>query len=174
MKKNIFYSLVITFIIFGCGTIQSIVKSTFPYTSTLIIPASSKINTPLTATSSASSFDQIFTGQGSNTNQISQVRVASVKLESTNPSDQNLGILKSAKVYLLNNSNETLIATRTDIASTVGRAIMLDIDNSKFLDDYLKGGNVRIRLEYVLQSGLTTDLSIKASVGLNALPASTN
>lgn len=174
MKKNFFYYSIVALIIFGCGTIQSIVKSTFPYTSTLIIPASSKTNTTLTATSPASSFDQIFTGQGSNTNQISQVRVASVKLESTNPSEQNLGILKSAKVYLLSNSNETLIATRTDIASTVGRAIMLDIDNSKFLDDYLKNGNVRIRLEYVLQSGLSTDLSVKASIGFNAMPAASN
>lgn len=172
MKKTIFYTFIIAIAIAGCGTIQSIVKSTFPYTSTLIIPASSKINTPLAATSTASSFDQIFTGQGSNTNQISQVRVASVKLESTNPSNQNLGILKSAKIYLVNNTNETLIAARTDIASTVGRAIMLDIDNTKFLDDYLKNGNVKVRLEYTLQSGLNTDLSLKASIGLNVMPAS--
>ena len=172
MKNTILYAFVIVIAIAGCGTIQSVVKSTFPYTSTLTIPASTKLNTNAVAVSTASSFDQIFTGQGSNTNQISQVRVASVKLESTNPSNQSLGILKAAKVYLINNNNETLIATRTDIASTVGRAIMLDIDNTKFLDEYLKNGNVKVRLEYTLQSSLSTDLSVKASIGFNVLPAS--
>lgn len=172
MKNTILYAFVIAIAVSACGTIQSVVKSTFPYTSTLTIPASTKVNTSSVAVSTASSFDQIFTGQGSNTTQISQVRVASVKLESTNPSNQSLGILKAAKIYLINNNNETLIATRTDIAPTVGRAIMLDIDNTKFLDEYLKAGNVKVRLEYTLESSLSTDLSVKASIGFNVLPAS--
>jgi hypothetical protein len=171
MKRIILSMIMLTVLVYGCSTIQSIVKSTFPYTSTLIIPANSKINTTLSATSPASSFDQVFIGQGNNASQVSQVRVASVKLDASNPSTQSLGILKSVNIYLVNNDGETLVATRTDIAPTIGSSIMLDIDNSKFLDDYLKNGNVRVRMQYVLRSNITMDLSVKASIGFNAAPA---
>ncbi|MBK0381480.1 hypothetical protein I5M32_00785 [Pedobacter sp. SD-b] len=174
MKKVITGLFVLTAVITSCATVQSIVKSTFPYTSTLIIPASSETGKTLTATSSASSFDEIFTGNGSNTSQISQVRINSAKIEAENPSNQNLGVFKSVQVYLLNGANQTLVASRKDVSTTVGNSLVLDVDNSKFLDDYLKSGNVKVRVEYVLQNGLNVDLSVKASLGFNASPASTN
>lgn len=171
MKKIIFSLLIVTTIISSCSTLQSIVKSTFPYTSTLIIPSSSQTNTTLSATSTASSFDQIFTGQGTNTDQISQVRISSAKIDAVSPSSQNLGVIKSINLYLVNGSNQVLVASRSDIASSVGKSVVLDIDNSKFLDDYLKSGNVRVKMEYVLQSNLSVDLSVRAVLGFNTAPA---
>ncbi len=174
MKKTIAGLFVLTVFISSCATIQSIVKSTFPYTSTLIVPASSQTGTTFSATSSASSFDQIFTGSGSNTSQISQVRMSSAKIEAISPSNQNLGVFKSVKVYLLNGSNQVLVASRDDISASVGNSVVLDIDNSKFLDDYVKSGTVRVRMDYVLQSGLSVDLSVKASLGFNTSPTTAN
>nr|WP_294896870.1 hypothetical protein [uncultured Pedobacter sp.] len=174
MKKNFIGILSLAIILSSCATLQSIVKSTFPYTATLIVPANQKTGSNYSATSSASSFDQIFTGSSSNTSGISQVRISSAKIESVNPAGQNLGAFKSIKVYLLNGSNEVMVASRNDIASTVGNSLVLDIDNSKFLDDYLKSGTVRIRVDYVLQNSFPVDLSLKASLGFNTSPASTN
>ena len=174
MKKLIGGLFILTVIITSCATVQSIVKSTFPYTSTLIIPAASKTGSTLTATSSATSFDQIFTGNSSNTNQITQVRISSAKIESENPSNQNLGVFKSINIYLVNGSQQTLVASRNDVSTTVGKSLVLDINNSKFLDDYLKSGTVRVKMEYVLQSGLSVDLSVKASLGFNTSPATSN
>ncbi|MFC5284608.1 hypothetical protein [Pedobacter alpinus] len=174
MKKLASGLFILTIFISSCATLQSIVKSTFPYTSTLIIPASSQTGKTISATSSASSIDQIFTGNGSNTSQISQVRISSAKIEAVNPTNQNLGVFKSIKVYLLNGSNEALVASRNDVAATTGNSLVLDIDNSKFLDDYVKTGNVRIRMDYILQNSLSVDLSVKASIGFNTSPANTN
>lgn len=175
MKKTIIAIITITSIIAACGTMQSLIRSTFPYTATLIVPASAKTNTNLSATSSASSFDQIFTGQGSNTSFIKEVRVASAKVESSNPTNQNLGVFKSIRLYISrgDGSSEVMVAQRTDISSTVGRSLVLDIDNSKFLDEYIKGNTVRLRMEYELREGLSTDVSLKASVGFTTTPDTT-
>lgn len=174
MKKIALGLIFLTAFATSCATLQSIVKSTFPYTSTLIVPASSQTGRTFSSTSSASSFDQIFTGSGSNTSQISQVRMSTAKIEAISPSNQNLGVFKSIRVYLLNGSNQVMVASRTDVSATTGSSLVLDIDNSKFLDDYVKSGTVRVRMDYVLQSGLNVDLSVKASLGFNASPATAN
>ena len=174
MKKILSGLIILSVFVSSCATLQSIVKSTFPYTSTLVIPASSQTGRTFSATSTASSIDQIFTGSGSNTSQISQVRMATAKIDAVSPSSQNLGIFKSVKVYLMNGSSEVLVASRNDISSTVGSSVVLDIDNSRFLDEYLKSGSVRVRMDYVLQSGLSVDLSVRASLGFNTSPATAN
>ena len=172
MKKALIVLIAITSIIAACGTMQSIIRSTFPYTATLIVPASAKTNTNLSATSSASSFDQIFTGQGSNTNSVKEVRIASAKVEASNPVSQNLGAFKSIRLYISrgDGSSEVMVAQRSDISSTVGNSLVLDIDNSRFLDEYIKGSTVRVRMEYELRNSLNSDASVKASLGFSTAP----
>jgi hypothetical protein len=172
MRKIIIGFIAIASILTGCATVQSLVRSTFPYTATLLIPASSRTGTNLSATSSANSFDQIFTGQGSNTDAVKEIRIASAKIVASNPSNQNLGVIKSIKIYLSrgDGSSEILVASRTDISSSVGNSLVLDIDNSRFLDDYIKGSTVRVRMEYVLRESINSDASVKASLGFSVAP----
>ncbi len=172
MKKILIGFIAIASLATGCATVQSLVRSTFPYTATLIIPASGRTNTTLSATSSANSFDQIFTGQGTNTSSVKEIRIASAKIESSNPSNQNLGVIKSVKLYLSrgDGSGEIMVASRTDITPTTGSSLVLDIDNSRFLDDYIKGSTVKIRMEYILRDALNVDASVKASLGFSVAP----
>lgn len=172
MKRSILAFIVLGTILTGCSTVQSIIRSTFPYTANLVVPVTSKANTEQSATSQASSFDQIFTGQGSNTEAIRDVRVASVKIDATSPSGQSLGVFKSVKIYISrgDSSKEVLVATRNDIAITVGSSIMLDADTTLLLDDYIKSSTVRIRMEYVLRSTISSDINLKVSLGLNVAP----
>ncbi len=166
MKKVLIYTLLVFLFFTSCATVQSVVRSVFPYTATLIIPAANSSNNAFSISSAARSFDQIFTGQ-TNNNQISQVRIASARIDAISPTTQNLGTFKSIKLYLVNGKEQTLVATRTDIAATAGRSIMLDTDNSKLLDDYLKAGTSSIKMEYVLQNNLNADLSVKISLSFN-------
>lgn len=172
MKRSIIAIIVSASILSGCSAIQSIVRSTFPYTATLSVPTSTGTDVVQSVTAQASSFDQIFTGQGSNTKAITDVRVSSVKLDATYPSTQSLGIFKSVKIYILrgDSSRELLIATRDNIASTVGKSIMLDADTTILLDEYIKESTVRVRMEYVLRNATTADITIKASLGFDAAP----
>lgn len=176
MKKNLIILLAFIAVLTGCATVQSIVRSTFPYTATLMVPASNRTNTSMSATSSASSFDQIFTGQGSNTASVKEVRIASAKIIASSPSNQNLGVFKSIKIYLSRGdaSGEIMVASRSDISSTVGSTLTLDVDNSRFLDEYIKGATVRVRMEYVLRNNLTVDASVRASLGFSVAPPNTS
>jgi hypothetical protein len=172
MRRSILAFVVLGTILTSCAAVQSIIRSTFPYTATLVVPSNAKVNTEQSATSQASSFDQIFTGQGSNTESIRDVHVASVRIDATSPSGQSLGVFKTVRIYISrgDSSKELLLATRNDIATTVGSSIMLDADTTLLLDDYIKGSTVRIRMEYVLRSAISSDINLKASLGLNVAP----
>ena len=176
MKRSILAFIVAGSILTGCAAVQSVVRSTFPYTATLLVPRSSATNSTLSATSQASSLDQIFTGQGSNTDAVKDIRIASAKIEATSPSSQNMGAFKSIRIYLSrgDSSSEIMVASRNDIGANVGSSIMLDIDNSRLLDDYIKGSTVRVRMEYVLRDALSVDLSLRASLGFSVAPKTVN
>jgi hypothetical protein len=175
MKKVFLLFLAVTGLISACGTLQSIIRSTFPYNATVIIPANSRTGTTLSATSSASSFDQIITGQGSNTSQVKEIRIASAKIDAANPSTQNLGVFSSIRIYLSreDGSREVFVASRNDISANTGNNVVLDIDNSLFLDDVVKGSTVRMRMEYVLRNTLNTDISLRVSLGFKSTPNTT-
>lgn len=172
MKKLLASSIILAVIVSACSTIQSIVRSTFPYTATLIVPASAQTGSALSATSSASSFDQIFTRQEGSNARVAQIRISSAKLEAANPSNQNLGIFKSVKLFLSSDgSNEILVASREDVSAGTGNSLVLDVNSSRFLDEYLKGTNVKVRMEYVLRNPVTVDASMRASLSFSSEPA---
>ncbi len=171
MKKIIPVLISFVIIISGCATVQSIIKSTFPYTATIVIPATSKSNTTISASSQATSIDEVFGNQNGN-NYVKEVRIASAKLVASNPSNKSMGIFKSVKLYISsgNNSQEVMVASRNDIQENIGSELALDIDNSRFVDDYIKGSSLRVRLEYVLRSSTTMDVSIRTSLSFISSP----
>lgn len=173
MKKFIIAFIATATVLTGCSTLQSVLRSTFPYTATLIIPSGARTGVTMSSTSSATSVDQIFTGQGTNTGQVTQVRMASAKIDASNPAGQNLGVFSSIRVYLSRSdgSGEVMVASRSDISPTAGSSVVLDIDNSRFLDDVVNNSNVRVRMEYVLRNQLTIDTSVRVSLGFSTTPA---
>lgn len=171
MKKTFLVLTTIIIALSGCATVQSIIKSTFPYTATIIIPASSKSNTPISASSQATSFDEIFGNQNGNS-YIKEIRIASAKMVANNPSNKSLGMFKSVKLYISsgNSRDEVMVASRNDVQENIGPELVLDIDNSRFVDDYIKGSSLRVRLEYVLRDSTAMDVSIKTSLSFISSP----
>ncbi|WP_207428496.1 hypothetical protein [Pedobacter sp. SYSU D00535] len=155
----------------ACSTIQSIIRSTLPYTATLIIPASTNTGRTHSAVSQASSVDQLF-GNRTNAN-IKEVRISSARLEASNPNNQNLGVFSSIRLYLAKSdgSGELLVASRGDIGTSVGSSVVLDIDNSKFLDEIVRSNSARVRMEYVLREQLPVDVSVRATLNFTSTPA---
>jgi hypothetical protein len=170
MKKAIPLLIAFAIAITGCATVQSIIKSTLPYTATLVIPASNKANTTISAKSSASSLDQVF-GNQNGTSYIKDVRIASAKLTAYNPTSASLGMFKSVNLYISSGSSgEILVASRTDVQANIGSDLVLDIDNSRFLDNYIQGSSISVRLEYVLRNSTTADVSVKTSLSFTSVP----
>jgi hypothetical protein len=171
-KKTLPVLIALLFIFSGCGMFESVVKSTFPYTTNLTIPASSQPGTQYTAVNIATSYDQNFTKDGNNANHIGEVMVVSAKLRSTDPAGFNIGNLEYVKFYMSKHdgSDEILVASRTDITQGVGNSMVLDIDNSNFLDQLVRQPDVRIRMVYKLRNGIDTDVTLKLILGLSAYP----
>jgi hypothetical protein len=170
MKKLTYILFAAVIFLSSCATVQSIIKSTFPYTASLIIPASAKTNVTNSATSAASSFDQVF-GNDKGSDYVKEVRIANAKIIALNPTSQSMGVFKSVKMYISNGSSgEVMVASRNDIGENIGNDLILDIDNSRFLDKYIKGNNLRIRMEYVLRKGVSTDVSVRASLNFSSSP----
>src|ERR1700743_1246799 len=172
IRKLFPFSIALMVIFSGCGMFESIVKSTFPYTTTLTIPASSQPGVECTAISMATSYDQDFTKDGNNANHIEDVRVVAAKLRSVEPSDFNIGNLVSARFYMSTHdgNDEVLVASRTDITQGVGNTMVLDIDNSSFLDELIRQPDVRIRMVYKLRNNITGDANLRLLLGLSAYP----
>ena len=171
-KKPLPVLIALLFVFSGCGMFESVVKSTFPYTTNLTIPASSEPGKQYTAVNMATSYDQNFTKDGNNANHIGQVMVVSAKLRSTDPAGFNIGNLEYVKFYMAKHdgSDEILVASRTDITKGVGNSMVLDIDNSNFLDQLVRQPDVRIRMVYKLRNGVDTDVTVKLILGLSAYP----
>ena len=122
------------------------------------------------ATSSTSSFDEIFGNQNA-TDYIKDVRVASVRLDASNPTKQSLGIFKSVKLFVVNSKgSEVMVASRSDVSENIGNNLVLDIDNSRFVDDYIRGSNLKVRMEYVLRNSLASEVSVRAAINFSASP----
>ena len=170
IKKPLPILIALLFIFSGCGIFESVVKSTFPYTTNLTIPASSEPGKQYTAVNMATSYDQNFTKDGNNANHIGQVMVVSAKLKSTDPTNFNIGNLEYVKFYMSKHdgSDEILVASRTDITKEVGNSMVLDIDNSNFLDQMVRQPDVRIRMVYKLRKAIESDVTIKLVLGLSA------
>jgi hypothetical protein len=170
MKKLILFYTFLSLIVAGCATVQSIVKSTFPYTATLSIPASSATGTSQTTVSMGSSFDQNFVKDGNNATKVKEVRIASAKLTVNEPAGFNIGNIQTAKVYMAksNGEGEVLVASRTDIGGNVGTSLVLDIDNSKLLDELVREKSVRIKMVYTMRNKTDVKASLRITLGVSA------
>lgn len=171
-RKVLFLSLGLALVLGSCAMMQSIVKSTFPYTTTLTIPKSSQVGVELSVTGTATSFDQDFKKDGNNADKVSEVRIVSARIESREPSDFNIGNLVWAKVYMskADSTDEVLVASRTDITPGVGNSMVLDIDNRNFLDQQVREPKVRIRMAYQLRNHINTNADLHIVLGLGAFP----
>jgi hypothetical protein len=66
--------------------------------------------------------------------------------------------------------DEVLVASRQDITAGVGNSLVLDIDNSHFLDQLVREPDIRIRMVYQLRKKATDDITLHLVLGLNAYP----
>ena len=171
IKKHRIILITLCVLFSGCAMFQSIVKSSFPYTATLVVPASSKPGSEGSAISMATSFDQNF--NKNNGDRITLVRIVSAKLMSIEPTDYNIGNLSSVSIYLSkeDGQNEIMVASRSDIGANVGNSVVLDIDNSNMLDELVREPQIRVRMAYKARKAIKTDASVQVVLGLAAYPA---
>jgi hypothetical protein len=168
--KNIFLTAAIASVaLVSCGTVQSLVQNTFPYTANVLVstgvPADKEVSSTATATNVQTWFG------GNNNAKIKDVRISDAKVSVVSPSGGNLSALKSIKVYISSSgTGEKLVASRSDI-STDASSLNLDLGNSGFLDEVVKSTGVTVRTVYELKNQTSSDMNLKVALNFSSVPA---
>lgn len=168
--KNIFSTAIIaSAALVSCGTVQSIVQNTFPYTANVLVSTGVPANKEVSSTATASNVQTWF--GGNNNAKIKDVRISDAKISVVSPSGGNLGDFKSIKVYVSSSgTGEKLVASRSDI-STTSSSINLDLNDTGYLDEVVKSSGLTVRTVYELKNQTSSDMNIKVALNFSSIPA---
>lgn len=167
--KNIFSAAIIaSAALVSCGTVQSVIQNTFPYTANVLVSTGVPANKEVSSTATATNVQTWF--GGNNNAQIKDVRISDAKISVVSPAGGNLSALKSIKVYISSTgTNERLVASRSDI-STNSSSLNLDLNNTGFLDEVVKSTGVTVRTVYELKNQTTSDMNLKVALNFSSVP----
>lgn len=168
--KNIFSAAIIaSTALVSCGTVQSVIQNTFPYTANVLVSTGVPANKEVSSTATATNVQTWF--GGNNNAQIKDVRISDAKISVVSPAGGNLGALKSVKIYISSTgTNERLVASRSDI-STSSSSLNLDLNSDTgFLDEVVKSTGVTVRTVYELKNQTTSDMNLKVALNFSSVP----
>lgn len=165
--------LLISVVFSACGTMESIVKSSFPYTTTLMIAQTSQPGKEYSSANEAQSLDQSFSKTGNNADKIDAVHIISAQLRAAGPdADYNIGQLSSVQVYMskADGKDEVMVASEKNISPTTGNSMNLAIDNSHFLDELVRQPSVNVRMKYKLRNKASKDINLNVILNVTGYP----
>lgn len=168
--KNIFSTAIIASVaLVSCGTVQSLVQNTFPYTANVLVSTGVPANKEVSSTATASNVQTWF--GGNNNAKIKDVRISDAKISVVTPTNGNLSDFKSIKVYVSSSgTGEKLVASRSNI-STSSSSLNLDLNDTGFLDEVVKSTGLTVRTVYELKNQTSSDMNIKVALNFSSVPA---
>ena len=148
-----------------CDVVDDLLTFTISNETSIKIKSTSPINlpseiiTPEVTTNSSAEFENNKT----KASMVKDVKIRSLKLSISDPSDKTFTFLKSVHLYIsTTNSNEIELAYQDNISTT---ANMIDlICTDKRLDEYIKADSYKIRAKVTLKETLTKDVTVKADM----------
>lgn len=156
-------------VVVSCGTVQSLVQNTFPYTASVLVSTGVPADKEVSSTSTATNVQTWF--GGNNNAKIKDVRISDAKISVASPSGGNLSALKSVKVYVSSNgTGEKLVASRSNI-TTDSSSLNLDLNDTGYLDEVVKSSGLTVRTVYELKNQTTSDMNLKIALNFNSVPA---
>ena len=168
MKNILSTAIIASVILVSCGTVQSLVQNTFPYTANVLVSTGVPANKEVSSTATATNVQTWF--GGNNNAQIKDVRIADAKISVVSPTGGNLSALKSVKVYISSTGTaEKLVASRSDISTDAG-SLNLDLNSSGTLDEVVKSSGVTVRTVYELKNQTSSDMNLKIALNFSSVP----
>ncbi|MCT2562867.1 hypothetical protein [Chryseobacterium herbae] len=169
MKNIWLMTAAVSAVVVSCGTVQSLVQNTFPYTANVLVstgvPADKEVSSTATATNVQTWFG------GNNNAKIKDVRISDAKISVVSPSGGNLSALKSVKVYVSSSgTGEKLVASRSNM-TTDSSSLNLDLNDTGYLDEVVKSSGLTVRTVYELKNQTTSDMNLKIALNFNSVPA---
>ncbi|MCT2408149.1 hypothetical protein NZD88_11410 [Chryseobacterium antibioticum] len=168
--KNIFLmTAAVSAVVVSCGTVQSLVQNTFPYTANVLVSTGVPADKEVSSTSTATNVQTWF--GGNNNAKIKDVRISDAKISVVSPSGGNLSAVKSVKVYVSSGgTGEKLVASRSNI-TTDSSSLNLDLNDTGYLDEVVKSSGLTVRTVYELKNQTTSDMNLKIALNFSSIPA---
>lgn len=168
--KNLFFTVAAAAAtLVSCGTVQSLVQNTFPYTANVLVSTGVPAGKEVSSSSTASNVQTWF--GGNNNANIKDVRISEAKVSVVSPSGGSLNAFKSIKVYISSSgTGERLVASRSNISSDAS-SINLDVENSGFLDEVVKSTGLTVRTVYELKNQTSSDMNLRVALNFSSIPA---
>lgn len=164
-SKLIALTLCLSVFLTSCDAVDDLLTFTISNNTSIKIKSTSPINlpseiiTPDVTTNSSAEFENNKT----KANLVKDVKIRSLKLSISDPSDKTFTFLKSIHLYIsTTNSDEIELAYLDDI-NTSNNSIDLICTDAR-LDQYIKADSYKIRTKVTLKETLTKDVTVKADM----------
>ncbi|MBJ2125648.1 MULTISPECIES: hypothetical protein [unclassified Flavobacterium] len=164
-SKFIALTVFLSILFSSCNTVDDLLTFTISNNASIKIQSTTPINLPLeiitpevTTNSSAE-----FQNNKTKASLVKDVKIKSLKLTITDPSDKTFTFLKSIHLYISTaNSDEIELAYQDNINVSSNTIDLICTD--KRLDEYIKADSYKIRTQVTLKETLTKDVTVKADM----------
>ncbi|MBS7256063.1 hypothetical protein [Flavobacterium branchiicola] len=164
-SKLIALSLFLSLFLSSCDAVDDLLTFTISNETSIKIQSTSPINlpseivTPEVTTNSSAQFENNKT----KASLVKDVKLRSLQLAITEPSDKTFTFLKSVHLYIsTTDSDEIELAYQDNINATTNTIDLICTD--KKLDQYIKADSYKIRTKVTLKETLTKDVTVKADM----------
>ncbi|MCD0468933.1 hypothetical protein [Flavobacterium sp. JAS] len=164
-SKSIALILFLSLFLNSCNTVDDLLTFTISNETSIQIKSNLPINLPseivtpdVTTNSSAE-----FSNNKTKASLVKDVKLKSLQLAITNPTDKTFTFLKSIHLYIsTTDSDEIELAYQDNINSNTNTIDLICTD--KRLDQYIKADKYKIRTQVTLKESLTKDVTVKADM----------
>jgi hypothetical protein len=164
-SKLIAFSLFLSLFFSSCDAVDDLLTFTISNETSIQIKSTSPINlpseiiTPDVTTNSSAEFENNKT----KASLVKDVKLKSLKLMITNPTDKTFTFLKSVHLYIsTTDSDEIELAYQDNINASTNSIDLICTDAR--LDQYIKADKYKIRTKVTLKETLTKDVTVKAEM----------
>lgn len=164
-SKLIALTIFVSIFFTSCNAVDELLTFTISNNASIKIQSTSPINLPLeiitpeVTTNSSAEFENNKT----KASLVKDVKIRSLKLSITDPSDKTFTFLKSIHLYISTANSEEIELAYADNISVSSNSIDL-ICTGKRLDEYIKADSYKIRTKVTLKETLTKDVTVKAEM----------
>lgn len=164
-SKFIALTLFLSLFLTSCDAVDDLLTFTISNETSIKIKSTSPINLPseiitpdVTTNSSAE-----FQNNKTKASLVKDVKLRSLKLSITDPSDKTFTFLKSIHLYIsTTDSDEIELAYQDNINNSMNTLDLICTD--KKLDQYIKADKYKIRTQVTIKETLTKDVTVKADM----------
>lgn len=164
-SKFIVIAFLLSLSLTSCDAVDDLLTFTITNEASIKIKSSSPINLPseiitpdVTTNSSAE-----FQNNKTKASLVKDVKIKSLKLTISDPSDKTFTFLKSIHLYIsTTDSDEIELASQDNINSSSNTIDLVCTDAR--LDQYIKADSYKIRTQVTLKETLTKDVTVKAKM----------